>query len=277
MLKIGNYNILTVAREVDFGYYLATDDGREILMPRRYMPEDKGVGDEVNVFVYTDSEDRLIATTEVPYAVVGEFAYLQVRDVNAAGAFMDWGISGKDLLVPFLQQKVRMRQGGIYLVYLYLDDVSKRVAASAKVEHFVGNAYPEYIHGAEVEALVVEHTPIGYRAIVDNAHWGMIYENEIFKPLELEQTIKAFVKSVREDGKIDLTLMPATGQRVADLGEQILEAINLGGGVLTITDASTPEEIKARFACSKKDFKKAVGKLYKEKKILLGEGKIVLA
>lgn len=277
MLKIGNYNTLTVAREVDFGFYLTTDDGREMLLPRRYMPDDKTIGDEIRVFVYTDSEDRLIATTEVPYATVGEFAYLQVRDVNAAGAFMDWGISGKDLLVPFNQQKARMQQGGIYLVYLYLDDVSKRVAASAKIEHFVGNAYPEYAPGAEVEALVIEHTPIGYRTIVDNAHWGMIYENQIFKPLELEQSVKAYVRTVRPDGKIDLSLLPDTGKRVEDLGELIIDAINAGGGVLNITDSSSPEEIKARFHCSKKDFKKAVGKLYKDKKILLGEDKIVLA
>lgn len=275
MLKIGNYNTLKVAREVDFGYYLATDDGRELLLPRKYMPEDKGIGDELKVFVYTDSEDRLIATTEVPYAVVGDFAYLQVKDVNNAGAFLDWGIPGKDLLVPYSEQKARMKQGGIYLVYVYLDDASKRVVASAKVEHFIGNVIPEYRPGQRVSALIVEHTPIGYRAIVDNRHWGMIYDNEIFRPLELESTVKAFVKSVREDYKIDLTLSDRAVKRVGDLSDRILEAIDVAGGELHVTDASTPDEIREAFECSKKDFKKAVGHLYKEKKILLGEGVIV--
>lgn len=275
MLKIGNYNTLRVAREVDFGYYLATDDGRELLLPRKYMPEDKGIGDELKVFVYTDSEDRLIATTEVPYAVVGDFAYLQVKDVNNAGAFLDWGIPGKDLLVPYSEQKARMKQGGIYLVYVYLDDASKRVVASAKIEHFIGNVIPEYRPGQRVSALIVEHTPIGYRAIVDNRHWGMIYDNEIFRPLELESTVKAFVKSVREDYKIDLTLSDRAVKRVGDLSDRILEAIDAAGGELRVTDASTPDEIREAFECSKKDFKKAVGHLYKEKKILLGEGIIV--
>lgn len=275
MLKIGNYNTLKIAREVDFGYYLVTDDGRELLLPRKYMPEDKGIGDELKVFVYTDSEDRLIATTEVPYAVVGDFAYLQVKDVNNAGAFLDWGIPGKDLLVPYSEQKARMKQGGIYLVYVYLDDASKRVVASAKAEHFIGNVIPEYRPGQRVSALIVEHTPIGYRAIVDNRHWGMIYDNEIFRPLELESTVKAFVKSVREDYKIDLTLSDRAVKRVGDLSDRILEAIDAAGGELHVTDASTPDEIREAFECSKKDFKKAVGHLYKEKKILLGEGVIV--
>lgn len=277
MLKIGQYNELTVVREVDFGFYLSTDDNREILLPRKYMPEDKGIGDTIRVFVYTDSEDRPIATTETPYATVGEFAFLQVKDVNATGAFVDWGLPGKDVLVPFSEQKSRMRQGGIYLVYLYLDHATQRVAASAKIEKHLGNTYPDYKTGDAVEALVVEHTPIGYRVIVDNRHWGMIYDNEIFRALELEETVKAFVKHVREDGKIDLSLSDKAKRRVGDLSGAILDALHAGGGSITITDASTPDEIKAAFGVSKKDFKKAVGHLYKEKKILLGEGKIVLA
>lgn len=276
MLKIGNYNTLTVAREVDFGLYLATDDGREILIPNRYVPEGTKIGDELNVFVYNDSDDRLIATTEAPYAQVGEFAYLQVRDVNQTGAFLDWGLP-KDLLVPFAQQKARMKSGGIYLVYVYLDDATKRIAASAKIERFLGNAFPDYRHGKKVRALVVEHTGIGYRVIVDNKHWGMIYDNEIFRPLELEETVTAFVKSVREDGKIDLSLSDSTGKRVKGLSERILGELKAAGGELPLSDASSPDEIREAFSCSKKDFKKAIGHLYKEGKILLGEGKIVKA
>lgn len=277
MLKIGQYNTLKVAREVDFGYYLATDDGREVLLPRKYMPDDKKLGGQIRVFVYTDTEDRPIATTETPFATVGEFAFLQVKDVNSTGAFIDWGLPGKDVLVPFSEQKARMKQGGIYLVYLYLDDATQRVVASAKIEKYLGNAMPVYKVGQEVTALVVEHTPIGYRAIVDNRHWGMIYDNEIFRPLELEETVKAFIKNVREDGKIDLSLSDKARKRVGDLSDVILEAIARGGGSINITDASTPEEIKAAFGVSKKDYKKAIGHLYKEKKILLGEGRIVLA
>ncbi len=273
MLKIGNYNIMTVAREVDFGIYLASDDGQEILMPKRYVPDGTKVGDEIQAFVYTDSEDRLLATTEIPYAKAGEFAYLQVRDVNRIGAFLDWGVS-KELLVPFSQQKARMKSGGIYLVYVYLDNVTKRVVASAKIEKFLGNVIPEYRHGQKVEALVVEHTPIGYRAIVDNLHWGMIYDNEIFRPLELEETVTAFVKSVREDGKIDLTLSDSGGRRVMNLSELILKTLTDAGGELPLSDSSSPEEIREAFACSKKDFKKAIGHLYKEGKIIIGDGKI---
>lgn len=277
MLKIGNYNTLTVARRVDFGLYLAVEgEDTEILLPNRYVPDDINIGDSVKVFVYTDSDDRLIATTEIPYATVGQFAYLQVRDVNATGAFLDWGLA-KDLLVPYSQQKARMSRGGIYLVYVYLDDASGRVVASAKIEHFLGNTIPDYRPGQRVEALVIEHTPIGYRTIVDNLHRGMIYDNEIFRPLELQETVTAFVKAVRPDGKIDLTLSDHAVRRVHDLSARILEAIETSGGEIHLTDNSTPEEIREAFACSKKDFKKAVGHLYKEGKILLGEDKIVKA
>ena len=276
MLEIGKYNTLTVAREVDFGLYLATDDGREILLPRRYIPADGAhVGSEIRVFVYNDSDDRLIATTETPYATVGEFAYLQVRDVNDTGAFLDWGLP-KDLLVPYRQQRARMVRGGIYLVYVYLDDATKRIAASAKVEKFIGNVIPRYRHGEQVNCLVTEHTPIGYKVIVDNLHYGMIYENETFTPLELEQTVRAYVKAVRPDGKIDLTLSDRASNRVPDLAGRILVAARAAGGRLALSDNSSPEEIKTAFSCSKKDFKKALGMLYKEGRILLGSEEIAI-
>jgi len=274
MLKIGKYNTLRVARRVDFGLYLDAGDGVEILLPQRYVPEGTKIGDELTVFVYNDSDDRLIATTETPFATVGEFAYLQVRDVNATGAFLDWGLP-KDLLVPFSQQRARMNRGGIYLVYVYLDDSTKRIAASAKVDKFLGNVIPRYREGDKVSCLVIDHTPIGYKVIVDNLHRGMIYDNQVYRPLELEQTIDAFVRTVRADGKIDLILSDKTGRRVGDLSERILEAIDREGGELYVTDASTPEEIKAAFACSKKDYKKALGHLYKEGRVLLGRDKIV--
>ncbi|MDO4319864.1 MAG: S1-like domain-containing RNA-binding protein [Bacteroidales bacterium] len=276
MINIGRYNTLKVARRVDFGLYLDAGDGLEILLPQRYVPDGVKIGDELTVFIYNDSDDRLIATTETPFATVGEFAFLQVRDVNATGAFLDWGLP-KDLLVPFSQQRARMNRGGIYLVYVYFDDSTKRIAASAKIDKFLGNVIPRYRDGDKVSCLVIDHTDIGYKVIVDNLHRGMIYENQVYRPLELEQTIEAFVRAVRTDGKIDLILSDKTGRRVSDLSEHILQAIDDEGGQLFITDNSTPDEIKAAFACSKKDYKKALGYLYKKGLIMLSREKITRA
>ncbi len=273
MIKIGNYNILRIARFVDFGAYLADDDNNEVLLPSRYVPDDAAVGDEIEVFVYTDSEDRIVAVTDRPYAQVGEFAFLQVAEVNRFGAFLEWGVP-KHLFVPFSEQRPRMQAEGIYPVYLYLDHITKRVVASAKLEKFLGNVIPEYRPGDKVTALVWQHTPIGYKVIVDNLFQGMIYDNEIFAPLELEQTVTALVKAVRDDGKIDLTL---GDKRVSDLAEDIIEKLREHGGSIGISDSSSPDEIKAIFHCSKKDFKKAVGKLYKERRILLEDGGIHLS
>ena len=274
MIKIGNYNTLRVARFVDFGAYL-TDDNNEVLLPARYVPDDATVGDEIEVFVYTDSEDRPVAVTEHPFATVGEFAFLQVAQVNKFGAFLDWGVP-KHLLVPFSEQRLRMEEGGIYPVYVYLDDITKRVVASGKLEKFLGNVIPDYKPGQEVQALVWKHTDIGYKVIVDNLFQGMIYDNEVYAPLEIQQTITAYVKNVRDDGKIDLTVGDRAAKRVSDLTSLILDRIEHDGGRLTITDSSSPEEIKRAFHCSKKDFKKAVGKLYKERKIAIGEDCITL-
>ncbi|MDE6320733.1 MAG: GntR family transcriptional regulator, partial [Muribaculaceae bacterium] len=241
-----------------------------------YIPDNVQVGDEIRVFVYTDSEDRLIATTEHPFAQVGEVAFLQVVDVNRVGAFLDWGLS-KQLLVPFSEQKVHMVSGGIYPVYVYLDNATKRVVATAKIEKYIGNVLPEYKRGDEVSALIWQHTPIGYRVIVDNLHFGMIYDNEIFRPLEIAVSVKAYVKSIRSDGKIDLTLSGNIEQRIASLADRILGYITTNGGSVDITDKSSPERIEATFQCSKKDFKKAVGHLYKEHKIMLLPDEMKLA
>lgn len=276
MIEIGKDNRLKVAREVDFGVYLADDEGNEVLMPARYVSEDVRVGDTVDVFVYTDSEDRPVATTEVPYAKVGEFAFLQVTAVNRIGAFLDWGLP-KDLLVPFSEQNAKMMQGGVYPVYVYLDHESRRVVASARLEKHLGNVYPDYKPGQEVECLVIQHTPIGYKVIVDNLHWGMIYHNEIFSPIEVEETVRAYVKNVRPDGKIDLTLSSSTGRRVHNLADHIIERVRDAGGSMPMSDKSSPEEIKAEFQCSKKDFKKALGALYKDRRITITDTGITIA
>lgn len=278
MISIGQYNTLRVNRFVEFGLYLVAEENGakkgkedkapiEVLLPARYVPDNVAVGDEMRVFVYTDSEDRPVATTEKPYATVGQFAFLQVVAVNRVGAFIDWGLS-KNLLVPYSEQKVKMRTGGIYLVYVFLDNATGRVVASARIDRFLGNVFPDYQRGNKVQALVYEHTEIGYKVIVDNLHKGMIYENEIYKPLEVANTINAYVKAVRDDGKIDLTLtVPGTLNRIEAVAAQIMKMLD--DGTLTLTDKSSPEEIKAALQCSKKDFKKAVGALYKEHRIAI--------
>lgn len=270
MLNIGRYNTLKVLRAVDFGYYLDDNEGGEILMPSKFAELPLSVGQEVRVFVYTDSSDRLIATTEKPFALVGEFAYLQVAEVNRVGAFLDWGLEAKQLLVPFSEQKIKMMQGGVYLVYIYLDNTTGRVVASSKIDKYLGNVLPRYSRGDKVSALVTEHTPIGYKCIVDNLHRGMIYQSETFVPVAIESTIDAYVKNVRDDGKIDLSIRPSGGERTHALEDRIMEA--LSSGKLNVTEKSGPEEIESAFGCSKRDFKQAVGHLYKARKIVITDG-----
>lgn len=268
MIELGKTQKLTVRRIVDFGAYLGSgSDDVEVLLPSRYLPENAAVGDGIDVFVYKDSEDRPIATTEHPFATVGDFAFLSVSAVNDTGAFLDWGLP-KDLLVPYSEQKVKMRRGGIYLVYVYVDHATGRIVASAKVEKFLGNVYPDYKPGQEVKALVYEHSEIGYKVIVDNLHRGIIYSNEIYSPIEVEETVKAYVKQVREDGKIDLTLNDKASVRTASLSDRLL-AYLADGSNAPVSEKMSPEMIATIFECSKKDFKKAVGHLYKERKIII--------
>lgn len=275
MLKIGNYNTLEVVKLVDFGVYLDGGNGLEILLPTRYIDKPLHIGDNIEVFIYTDSEDRLIATTLRPLATVGEFAFLRVQQVNKIGAFVDCGLA-KDILVPFREQKMRMIQGRNYLVYLYLDDASKRIAASSKIEKFLNNTYPEYKKGQPVQALVYRKNEIGYNVIVNNLHSGMIYDNEIFTNINIGDYVTAYVKNVRDDGKIDLTLSDQIENRIDALSERILKYMMINNGSLGVNDNSSPEEIKATFGCSKKDFKKAIGNLYKARKIKIENDKISL-
>lgn len=274
MIEIGKYQTMVVRRFVDFGAYLSRPgETDEVLIPGRYIPENTQIGDELKVFVYNDSEDRPIATTEHPYATVGEFAYLEVTQVNDIGAFLDFGIP-KDLLVPYAEQRIRMRRGGVYLVYVYLDRKTNRIVASSKIDKFLGNVYPDYKPGQRVSALIIEHSEIGYKAIVNNLHKGMIYSNEIFQPIEVEETIPAFVKQVRDDGKIDLTLNDKAVRRQSALADRILEYLAQPDAT-PVGDKTAPEVIEMIFACSKKDFKKAVGHLYKERRITIDDERII--
>jgi predicted RNA-binding protein (virulence factor B family) len=268
MADIGKFNTLRIVKFTDFGAYLDGGELGEILLPRRYVRGDLRAGDRVEVFLYLDSEDRLVATTEKPLALVGEFAYLKVNAVNNIGAFLDWGLS-KDLLVPFREQRPPMAEGRSYFVFLYLDGASRRIVASARLNKFIDPAPPAYAEGQEVDLLIVKRTELGFSAIINNSHWGVLYENEIFQDLHIGQRVKGYVKKVREDQKIDLRLQQSGYRKVTDLTETILNALRDNGGFLEITDHSAPEKIHALFGTSKKAFKMAVGALYKKRLIAL--------
>lgn len=275
MSQIGKYNKLKIKKEVDFGMYLDGGEDGEILLPRKYVPQGAKPGDEIEVFLYLDSEDRIIATTMRPYATVGEFAYLRVSAVNGIGAFLDWGLP-KELLVPFRGQRVKMKPDKRYIVYIYHDMESGRIAASAKIEKYLGNIKPEYKFNAQVKILVYQKTDIGYKVIVDNLHRGMIYENELYSPVQIGEQFDGYVKRVRPDGKIDITVREQGYGSVGALSEQILAELRRNRGELAVTDASSPEQIAAIFGCSKKSYKKAIGALYKEHKIEITPDKIKL-
>ena len=257
MLQVGKFNKLKVVKTVDFGVYLDGGEKGEILLPRKFVPEQScSEGGEIDVFVYYDSEDRLIATTQKPYAQVGEFAWLQVKSVNRIGAFLDWGVEAKDLLVPFREQNTDMQQGEFHIVYVYLDFATGRIVASAKLDKFLDNVPPEYEANQPVEIIVTQRTPLGYKVIIDNLHWGVIYHNEIFRPITIGEYLRAYVKQVREDDKIDVMLQLPGYEKIDPLCESILQKLNEAGGVLRLSDKSPAEEIAHYFQCSKKSFKK---------------------
>ena len=274
-IQLGKYNQLEVVKEVDFGMYLNGDEDGEILLPKRYVPEGCKPGDVLNVFIYLDMDERLVATTLEPYVQVGEFACLEVAWVNQFGAFLDWGLM-KDLFVPFREQKAKMQKGGRYVVHVHLDDESYRIVASAKVERFLSKEQPSYLPGEEVHVLVWQQTELGYKVIVDNRFSGMLYHNEIFQPLEVGMQMNAFVKHVREDGNIDLVLQKGGAKRREDFSEVLLRFIKDNGGYTPINDKTDAEIIYHTFGVSKKTFKKAVGDLYKKRVVTLEDDGIHL-
>ena len=275
-VKLGKYNQLEVVKTVDFGVYLDGGDDGEILLPSRYVPEGCKPGDVLNVFIYLDNEERLVATTLDPYVQVDEFACLEVAWVNEYGAFLDWGLM-KDLFVPFREQKMKMQKGHRYVVHAHVDEDSYRIMASAKVERYLSKELPEYQPGEEVEVMAWQKTDLGYKVIVDNKFGGLVYQKEIFKPLEPGMRMQAFVRQVREDGKIDLTLQKDGLQKVGDFAEILLQYIKDNGGHTSLNDKSAAEDIYDTFGVSKKTFKKAVGDLYKKRLVILVEGGIQLA
>ena len=266
MVEIGKYNTLKIVKDLDFGVYLDGGDDLEILLPARYVPRNVKPGDEVEVFIYHDNEGRIIATTAKPLAVVGEFQWMECKSVNDMGAFLEWGLM-KDLLVPFREQKMPMREGKWYLVYVHLDHVTKRIVASARVDKFLDNVPPVYEFNQEVDLLVADETEIGYKVIINNLHWGLIYHNEIYRRLERGEHLKGYIKEVREDEKIDVSLTRLGYEKVEGIAGIILDALKVQKGFLAVHDKSPADEIYSLFGCSKKSFKQAIGALYKKKLI----------
>lgn len=273
MVNVGKFNSLKVLRKTEIGLFLDGGDEGDILLPLRYVPESCKVGSTVEVFIYFDSEDRIIATTEIPYAIVGEFAYLKVVSVNAVGAFLDWGLS-KDVLVPFREQKLTMEEGKRYIVFIYIDAETNRIAASAKLKQFLNHDPINYIPGDEVDLMIISQSELGYKAVINNRHEGILYENEVFKKLKPGQKIKGYVRKVREDGKIDLRLQKDGYETVDQVKMSIMSILEEYGGSIDISDKSPAEEIYNIFGISKKVFKKAIGSLYKSHLISLSDSGI---
>jgi len=276
MVKIGEYNTLLVKKQVSFGIYLDGEELGEILMPSKYVPENCNVDDTVEAFIYLDSEDRLIATTEKPYATVGEFAFLEAVSVTRMGAFLDWGLL-KDLFVPFREQKQDMVVGKSYLVFIYLDTDSNRIVASAKIDKFLNNTIPDYAEGQEVDLIIINESDLGFNAIINQQHTGVLYKNEVFQPLVKGDRLKGYVKKIREDEKIDLMLQKPGYAKVDAVSQSILDILKQNGGFIAVTDKSDPEDIYNLFRISKKTFKKAIGGLYKDRIIDIEDKGIRLA
>ncbi|UXP31490.1 S1-like domain-containing RNA-binding protein [Reichenbachiella agarivorans] len=274
-MEIGDYNPLRINRFTDNGAYLIDEAAEEVLLPNKYVAKDFAIGDVVDVFVYTDSMDRNVATTLKPLVKRGEFACLEVKDVSAHGAFMDWGLE-KDLFVPFSEQEIKMKKGQWALVYAYLDSITKRVAASARIHLFINRDLSMLEEGQEVDLIIGETTINGIRAIIDQKHLGLIYENEVFEELLKGSHKKGFIKTIRPDGKIDLSLRKPGLEALEEGAEKIMQTLRAQGGKLPLHDKSSPEDIQAVLQMSKKNFKRSVGILYKQKLIELKGEEIIL-
>mgnify|MGYP003592233320 FL=1 len=275
MVNVGKYNTLKIVKDLDFGVYLDGGDGLEILLPARYVPNDVKPGDDVEVFIYHDNEGRLIATTAKPLAQVGEFQYMEVKSVNEMGAFLEWGLM-KDLLVPFREQKLPMREGRWYIVYVYIDDITGRIVASERIDKFLNKTAPDYSFNQQVDLLIADETEIGYKVIINNKHWGLIYTDEVFCNIERGEHRKGYIKEVREDKKIDVSLTPLGYQKIEGIAKTIYDALEAKGGYLPVHDKSDPDVIYSLFRCSKKAFKQAIGALYKQQLINIENGGIRL-
>lgn len=276
-IELGKYNRLRVIKQVEFGMYL--DGGLdEILIPNQYIPEGTKVDDYLEVFLYRDSEDRIIATTLKPYAQINEFAYLKVKQVNEKGVFLDWGLM-KDLLVPFGQQSHKMVEGRSYLVYVYLDEQTDRIVASAKIERFFPLFEDEaenLVEGQRIEVIPFQVTDLGYKCLINKCKIGLLFKNKVFTNINLGESLMVYISKIRPDGKIDLSLQLEHFDRIQDQVNKVLEKLKDSNGVLYLHDKSPSEDIQYHLSMSKKDFKKAIGILYKNKQIKIEADRIFL-
>lgn len=276
MIETGKYNELEVVKILTFGAYLSEKGGtEEILLPLKYIPEGTEVGSILDVFIYNDNENRPVATTLKPYAQVGEYAFMTVKETSDLGAFLDWGIA-KDLFVPFREQRMQMQQGKKYLVYLYIDETTGRITASSKYAKFIDKNAAAFKQGDEVELLISEHTEMGYKAIINNQYLGLIYLNEVFDKLYIGDIKRGYIKLMREDGKIDLSLQKQGYEHVEDSKHLLLHQLKMNDGIIALGDKSSPDEIYRKLKMSKKAFKKTIGGLYKDKLIEITDFEIKL-
>ena len=262
-MKVGHIQTLKVNRISDYGLYLVDDEGQEVLLPNRYVSLTNAIGDEIEVFVYHDSEDRLVATTDKPLITEGRAAYLKVADKNIHGAFLDWGLKGKDLFLPNRNQQGGVLAGRSYIVWLYVDNITGRCVATMKLKPFIDNDIITVKPRQKVDILIASESPIGYRAIIDSRHWGMVYKNQIFQKVQIGDRFEGFVRRITDDNRIDLSLRQEGYDGVATSADTLLAILRDNGGVLPVGDDSSPEQVHAATQMSKKVFKRAVGMLLK--------------
>jgi predicted RNA-binding protein (virulence factor B family) len=274
MLSIGKINTLNIVKKQGADIYLDNGLSAKVLLADKKPPENYQVGDALDVFVYVDSEGHLAATTKIPLAQVDDIAWLKVVSLNYVGAFLDWGLP-KDLLVPFSEQHHEMEVGKSYLVKIFLDD-KNRIAATTKIDRFIADEAIDFEVGQKVSLIIADKTELGYKAIINNTHWGLLYQNELFQPLRRGQKLDGYIKQIREDGKIDLILQEPGYGKVVSLTDKILIKLNKNNGVLALSDKSPPEAIYAAFGVSKKVFKQAIGALYKKQLITIDKNGIKL-
>ncbi|HRG01696.1 MAG: S1-like domain-containing RNA-binding protein [Bacteroidia bacterium] len=268
MIHLGKTNTLTILRSTPPGMFLGDDENEVVLLPHKYVEPEFEIGQKVDVFIYRDSEDRLIATRLKPYAEVNQFAYLNVSEVTKIGAFLDWGLE-KDLFVPFKEQKHKMFEGYSYVVYIYIDDVTERIVASSKINKFISNEVLTVKQGDEVDLVVYNETDLGFTCIINGSHKGLIYHNDIFTDLSVGDQVKGYVKLIRENNLIDLSLQNIGFKHVLSSTEKILEYLNTHDGYLDLNDKSSPDLIERRFDMSKSTFKKSIGILYRQRKVTI--------
>jgi len=275
MIELGNYNTLKVLRNTGIGLFLGDDEGTEVLLPNKYVPEDFEINAHMEVFCYLDHNERPIATTLKPYVVRNGFAHLKVVEVGSYGAFMDWGLE-KNLLVPFREQGTKMEKGKKYVVHCYLDEETFRLAASSRINRFLSNDGCGLQEKQAVDLLVSRRTPLGWEVIIGNKYKGLVFESDVFKPISIGDKLKGHIKTIRPDNKIDVALQPIGIKMLEPTAKMVFEKLQEHNGYLALHDKSLPEEIKNQLHLSKKSFKKAIGVLYKERKIDIREDGIYI-